>query len=204
MEVLKLDRDVRRGMERGVEVLRAGGLVVYPTDTLYGLGCNALDEMAVKKVFDVKGRSPEKPLPIAVCDMEMMGRYALINENAERIAKIFLPGALTVVLERRGLPDVLTAGLPRVAVRIPKNNIALDLIRLAGFPITATSANVSGARPPITAEETEEQLKVDLILDAGKLNSREPSTILDLTGEPKVIREGVVKRGEIARVLGGI
>ncbi|MEE8167880.1 MAG: L-threonylcarbamoyladenylate synthase [Candidatus Hydrothermarchaeales archaeon] len=201
MKILRLDEGMDEGLKQGVRVLERGGLVVYPTDTLYGLGCNALDEKAVRRVFEAKSRSLNNPLPMAVDSLEMMGRYALVNEFAKKIAKKFLPGPLTLVLKKKKLPDVLTAGLPNVAVRIPKSDATLKLIKQAGFPITATSANVSGRPPPVTVEEVEEQISVDLILDAGRLGVRMPSTILDLTGRPKILRVGKVKKEEIAQVL---
>lgn len=201
MKILRLDEGMDEGLKQGVRVLKRGGLVVYPTDTLYGLGCNALDEKAVRRVFEAKSRSLNNPLPMAVDSLEMMRKYALVNELVERIAKKFLPGPLTLVLKKKKLPDVLTAGLPNVAVRIPKSDATLKLIKQAGFPITATSANVSGRPPPVTVEEVEEQISVDLILDAGRLGMRMPSTILDLTGRPKILRVGKVKREEIAQVL---
>lgn len=197
-----MDKDVGNKIKRAAKVIKSGGLVIYPTDTLYGLGCNALDERAVKKVFQVKKRSLAKPLPIAVDSLGTLKKYAFANEKIEAIAKAFLPGGLTLVLKKKGLPEILTSGLEKVAVRIPNNEVALKLIKDAEVPIVTTSANVSEEVPPITVEEVLDQIKdVDIILDGGRLESRIPSTILDLTGRAKILREGKIKRGEIERVL---
>jgi L-threonylcarbamoyladenylate synthase len=202
MKILRLNKGIEEKIKEAARILREGGLVVYPTDTLYGLGANALDEKAVERVFKVKKRPFSKPLPIAVNSLEMMRRYASVNERAECLAERFLPGAVTLVLNKRDIPDVLTAGSEKVAIRIPKHEVALKLIEFAGSPITTTSANLTGMIPPISVEEVVAQIKVDVILDGGRLGSRIPSTLVDITGEPKILREGKIKREEIERVIG--
>ncbi|MEE8402734.1 MAG: L-threonylcarbamoyladenylate synthase [Candidatus Hydrothermarchaeaceae archaeon] len=193
------------GIKEAADALKRGALVIYPTDTLYGLGCNALDESAVEQVFAAKNRQASKPLPIAVSDIPMLKRYAELTDTGERLAEAFLPGALTLVLKKRNLPDVLTGGLPKVGVRIPKSDIALRLIELSGAPITATSANISGNPPPVSAEDAASQIKeADIVLDEGLLAGSAPSTVVDLTGKPKILRDGVIKRGELERVIGEI
>lgn len=193
------------GVGEAVEILKKGGLVIYPTDTLYGLGCNALDELAIKSVFAVKKRPTSNPLSIAVSDVEMMKEYAELPEAAEKLADAFLPGPLTIVLKKKNLPDILTGGLAKVGIRIPNSDIALKLTELLGAPITATSANISGNSPPVSVEEAISQIpEADVILNRGPLRERVPSTIVDLSGKPKILREGAIKKAELETVIGEI
>lgn len=203
MEIIKLDKNVEKKVKFAAEIIRSGGLVVYPTDTLYGLACDALNKEAIARVFEVKKRPISTPLPIAVNDLKMLKKYAFVDERAEKIAKRFLPGALTIILKKKALPDILTSGLDSIGIRIPDNEIALKLIGYSGVPITTTSANISGKKPPISVEEVIEQIKdIDVILDYGELESRLPSTILDLTGKPKILREGKIEKEEIEKAIG--
>ena len=203
MERLRLGTD-EGAVTRGAEVLRRGGLVVYPTETLYALGANALEPEAVARVYKIKKRPLGKPLSMAVSSLEMLRRYAYLDEKAERLARRFLPGPLTLVLGKKDLPDILTSGLSKVGVRIPADARALELIERFGGPVTATSANITEEISPITVGEVLEQLKgIDLVLDGGPLDpSRVPSTIVDMVGEPKVLREGRIKREELEAFLG--
>ncbi|MFV2041221.1 MAG: L-threonylcarbamoyladenylate synthase [Candidatus Hydrothermarchaeales archaeon] len=184
------------------QIIREGGLVVYPTDTLYGLGCSALDETAVQRVFEVKKRDFTSPLSIAVCDLKMLRRHASFDNQAMRVMGCFLPGPVTFVLRKKNLPDVLTGGRENVGVRIPENRAALKLVMEACVPIVSTSANISGRSPPQTAKEALEQLPgVDLILDAGRITGL-PSTIIDLTAcPPCILREGAKPAWEVAEVI---
>ncbi|GBE18947.1 threonylcarbamoyl-AMP synthase [archaeon BMS3Abin16] len=184
------------------QIIRDGGLVVYPTDTLYGLGCSALDEEAVQRVFEVKKRDPTNPLSIAVCNLRMLRRYTSFDSQAMRVMECFLPGPVTFVLRKKALPDVLTGGGGSVGVRIPESRVALKLIMEVGVPIVSTSANISGQAPPETADEVMAQLpEVDLILDGGKIAGR-GSTIIDLTTcPPRILREGAKPAWEVAAVI---
>lgn len=193
------------GITEAVEILRKGRLVIFPTDTLYGLGCNALDEPAIRSVFAVKKRPASSPLSIAVSDIEMMKQYAEVPQPAEKLAEAFLPGALTIVLKKKNLPDALTGGLPKVGIRIPNSDITLKLIEMMGTPVTATSANISGNPPPTTAEDAISQIpEADILLDAGPLGTGIPSTVIDMSEKPKILREGKVKREELEKVIGEI
>ena len=197
--------DMNEGVKRAVEILRNGGLVIYPTDTLYGLGASALDEPAIKSVFAAKKRPASNPLPIAVSSIKMIKAYAEFPSSAEKLAGEFLPGALTMVLKKKNLPDTLTAGLPNVGIRIPDSDIILKMIEFLGSPITATSANISGNAPPTRAEDALSQIpEADIVLDGGELDAGLPSTIIDLTGKPRILREGVIKRVELEHVIGEI
>ncbi|MEE8401040.1 MAG: L-threonylcarbamoyladenylate synthase, partial [Candidatus Hydrothermarchaeaceae archaeon] len=192
-------------IKKASRVLKEGGLVIYPTDTLYGLGGNALDKSAVKKVFMAKEREASSPLPIAVSSIEMMKEYSEFSKKAEILARAFLPGALTIVLKKKNLPDTLTGGLPKVGIRIPRSDIALGLVERLGMPITATSANISGRDPPASAEEAALQIKsAGIVLNGGKMQNRVPSTVIDLTGKPKILREGAVRRIELEKVIGEV
>jgi L-threonylcarbamoyladenylate synthase len=197
--------DMEEGIKEAVETLKKGGLVIYPTDTLYGLGCNALNETAVKSVFSAKKRPPSNPLSIAVNSVEMIKEYAEFPPVAEKLAHAFLPGALTMVLKKKNLPDALTGGLQKVGIRIPDSDITLKMVELLGSPITATSANISGAAPPTKAEDALSQIpEADIVLDGGTLEKGIPSTILDMSGKPRILREGIIKKEEFEHVIGEI
>lgn len=189
-------------IEKAADIIIKGGLVIHPTDTLYGLGCNALDKDAVKKVYKAKKRDMEKPLSIAVADMTMMKKYAVVDERAEGIAEFFLPGPLTILLEKKDIPDVVTAGGEKVAVRIPDHDITLEIIRKAGVPMITTSANISGRDPPVTVKEAVGQIEgAELALDAGTLAKRVPSTIIDLSVGLEVVREGQLATKDLEKAL---
>ncbi|MFQ5887332.1 MAG: L-threonylcarbamoyladenylate synthase [Candidatus Hydrothermarchaeales archaeon] len=198
-------RCTEEAIREAARLIGEGKLVVYPTDTLYGVGCSALDEGAIRTVFAVKKRDASKPLSIAVCDLRMLRRYTAFESRAMQVMERFFPGPLTFILRKRNLPDVLTGGAETVGVRIPESRVALKLIMLAGVPIVSTSANVSGREPPETAEEALEHLpEVDLALDAGRLAGL-PSTIIDLTEEPpRIVREGKKPTEDVEAVLEGV
>jgi L-threonylcarbamoyladenylate synthase len=202
MEVLKLNRDYSGSLRRASGVLKRGELVVYPTDTLYALGGNALNEKAALKVYEAKKRSLSKPLPIAVSDLRMMEKYAHLDRDAKTLADKYLPGALTLILEKKNLPALLTSDLDKVAVRIPANSAALELVRLVGGPVITTSANFTGEPPPVSIAEVPRELGAEIALDQGNLGERVPSTIVDFTGEPRIVREGKIKADEILSAVG--
>ncbi len=197
--------DVRRGCDDAcvsevVSVWRSGGLVVYPTDTVYGLGADAENEKAVLRVYEVKGRERDKPLTIAVSDFDMLERYAVLNEVSRELVRHFLPGKVTFILPKT--ERVLDSVNPRaIGVRIPDLNLTRRLIRSFGRAVTATSANRSGSPPKRDPREVAEEIEVDLLLDYGVLPPSRPSTVVDLTGErPVLVREGDVPFEEILRV----
>ena len=184
----------RRAVKEAARAVRSGGLIIYPTDTVYGLGCNPFDEQAVRRVFEVKGREARRPLPVLASSLEEVLRIAVLDEEALRLARSFWPGPLTLVVPRKPvLPDVVACGLPSVGVRVPGHEFALKVIRACGGLLVGTSANRSGRPAPRTAQEAISELgdRVDLVIDAGPAPLGIPSTVLDLTGpEPKVIRVG--------------
>lgn len=193
---------------RAVEVLRAGGVVVYPSDTTYALGVDALNESAVERLFQLKGRARGKPVHLTIASIDHAGRYAVLGDDARRLMDAFLPGPLTVVAPRTPVvPDVLVAGLPSVGIRIPDHDVCLEMVQAVGTAVTATSANLSGAPAAYSVEDLVEQLGeategVDLILDHGALPEVAPSTVVDVSGSPpRVLRDGPISREELRRIL---
>lgn len=187
------------------EYILRGEVVLFPTDTTYALGSNAMDELAVKKVYDLKIRSPRKPMHVVVADIKMAADYVLLTEEALQIAEFFLPGPLTIILKHRNnIPSMLVSGLSTLGIRIPDNEIALTLSKLSNVPITATSANISGQSECYTVDDFVAQLfterqtfKMGLIIDQGKIPLVKPSTIVDLSGrEPVVLREGPITKNK--------
>lgn len=169
-------------IELAIEALTAGQLVVYPTETVYGLGADALDADAVERVFEAKNRNRSKPLSMAVPDLDTAREYAHLSPREERFAQQFLPGPVTLVVERRSMvPDVLTAGRDRVGLRIPDHDLSRELARRAG-PITSTSANVSGAGSARRAEDVDERVREfsAVVLDGGETPGG-GSTVVDVS-----------------------
>jgi L-threonylcarbamoyladenylate synthase len=210
-EVIRIDpeRIDYRAIERAARIIRGGGLVAFPTETVYGLGADATSEQAVQKIFDAKRRPADNPLIAHVSDREMLNRAASgIGITAERLIERFWPGPLTIVLKRRPiLAEAVSAGLGTVAVRMPDNRVALELIRRSGVPLAAPSANVSGRPSPTCAEHVLRDLegRVDMILDGGATNIGIESTVVDLTVDPPVIlRPGWITRELLIEALGQV
>lgn len=184
-------------LQDAADCLASGGLVAFPTETFYGLGANANDRRAVLRVFAVKGRPEWKPLLVLVDSFEMAESLAVeVPQAARDLMERHWPGPLTLVFKASSsLAVELTAGTGTIGIRMPGHPVALGLVRAAGFPITAPSANPSGAPPPTTAGQVYESLKeaIDLILDGGPTKGGLPSTLLDVSvTPPKLIREGAV------------
>lgn len=187
-----------------ISALQKGFLVVYPTDTLYALGADIYKEDAVRRVFEIKRRPYDNPLPVAVSSFDYMKKIAYTNESAKILTESFLPGPLTLILKKKNcVSDIVTGGLDKIAVRIPGNDIALDLLSTFG-PLTVTSANLHGEKTPGIINEIRMQFKdddVSVYLDHGRLEG-EPSTIIDLTSEkPGIIREGMIPADKILGVI---
>ncbi len=197
-----------RLMKQATELIVAGEVLVCPTDTGYAFAANAIDERAIARVFKLKGRSFANPIHVAVGSIEHAEKYAQIDDVARRLAKQFLPGALTLVLWKKGtIPDMLVAGLKTVGIRIPDNRVVLNLAEMTQLPITTTSANISGkptpyAVPEIVAQMGKDIQNISLILDQGTISPPELSTIVDLTVSPaQLLRQGRIGWGEIQKVL---
>ncbi|RLG73958.1 MAG: threonylcarbamoyl-AMP synthase [Thermoprotei archaeon] len=194
----------KKVISEAIGILRNRGLVVYPTDTVYGLGANPLDAEAVRKVYWAK-RRVGKPLPILVSSIDAVKRIAYVDEAALRLMERFWPGPLTIVLRARDIiPKEVTLGTGKVGVRMPNHKVALMLAEGLNGLIIGTSANISGKPSPKTIEEVIEQLgdRVDLILDAGPARMGIPSTVVDLTGNRlRIIREGPISYNELLSVV---
>jgi len=188
------------------EVIVKGGLVAFPTETVYGLGANAYNTEAVKKIFIVKNRPPDNPLIVHISDLEMLHLVAEeIPEKAWRLIKKAWPGPLTLILKKkRELPRTVTGGLDTVAVRLPGHPVAIELIKAAGTPVAAPSANLSGRPSPITAEHVVKDLwgKIEVIIDSGETFFGVESTVLNiLTDPPTLLRPGPVGVEEIEAII---
>lgn len=173
-------------LARAGEILRRGGLVVFPTETVYGLGANALDADAAMKIYAAKGRPSDNPLIVHIASPEEAEKYAVTNEVYYRLAKAFMPGPLTVILPKKDcIPSTVTGGLDSVGIRCPENEVARRMISAAGVPIAAPSANISGKPSPTSAEHVRVDLdgKVDMILDGGESTVGLESTIVKVEGD---------------------
>jgi L-threonylcarbamoyladenylate synthase len=193
-------------LSRAAAVIRDGGVVAFPTDTFYGLAADPFNSIAVDRLFEIKGRDRSKPILLLIAEIQSLD--ALVEEVppfTQEIIRRFWPGPLTLVFKAsRRLPDSLTAGSGKIGVRFPNAPVSLRLIETAGFPLTATSANRSGAPSPASAHDVARQLaaSVDLILDAGPCSTL-PSTVLDITVHPPaILREGKISAGALSPWLG--
>lgn len=184
------------------------GAIVYPTDTLYGLGVNALDELAVEKLFRIKRRPPEKAVPLMVSSLDMAKALAFIDKSREHILRELWPGEYTFVLwKKKIVPSQISAGKETVALRIPANSFCQSILRDFEGPITVTSANISGESPFSNAESiierfSEEEEQPNLILDAGDLPQVNPSAVIDLTTDiPKLLRVNPTSKDKLLKIL---
>ncbi len=205
----KSPSDIQKQVERGISTLKQGGLVAFPTDTVYGLGAGINIHQAVERVYRVKERPRNMALPLLLAHTSQIGEVAEpVPPVAWLLADNFLPGALTIVLHKsKSVPDIITAGGITVAIRIPAHPVPVALIEGIGAPIVGTSANLSGKPSALTAEEVYSQFgdKIDLVIDGGRCLGGKESTIVDVTkGTPVVLREGAISREELKQVCGNI
>ncbi len=199
----------KEDIKKAAIALRNGKLVAFPTETVYGLGANALDQKAVAKIFKAKGRPQDNPLIAHIGAKEDLDALVLkVPKKAKILIDAFWPGPLTIVLQKSGIvPEIITAGLPSVAVRMPSLDIALDLIKKAGVPIAAPSANTSGRPSPTSAKHVIEDLRgrIDYIIDGGRTRIGVESTVIDLTVDPPVLlRPGGITKEEIEKKIGQV
>jgi L-threonylcarbamoyladenylate synthase len=206
-EIISLnDEQLEEKLKEAGKLIREGGLVVFPTETVYGLGADALNEDAVKEIFKAKGRPQDNPLIVHISSMSQLdGLVEEISEKAKDLAERFWPGPLTILFKKSGrIPYETTAGLETVAVRMPDNEIALKLIEYSERPIAAPSANTSGRPSPTKAEHVLEDLagKVDIVIDGGATGVGLESTVIDVSTEvPVILRPGGITREQILEVM---
>jgi L-threonylcarbamoyladenylate synthase len=201
---MRILKSTRNNILAASRIVRKGGLVVYPTETVYGLGCNPFKLDAVKRVFEVKGER-RKPPPILASSINHVEKIAYISEAGKKVAEKFWPGPLTLVFPKTlVLPDIVTCNFDSVGVRIPKHDVALQLISLSNGLLIGTSANRTGHEPPRNVHEATQQLKeeVDIFLDGGPTTIGKPSTVADLTSKKlRILREGPISLKEISDII---
>ena len=204
-QVLKASEE---NLKIAAEVIRKGGLVAFPTETVYGLGGDTFNPDAVARIFEVKERPSFDPIIVHIADFDDIRRLCKkVDERAKILAERFWPGPLTIVLKKsEKVPDIVTAGLDTVAVRMPSHPVARKLIEYSKTPIAAPSANLFGRLSPTTAEHVKEQLgdRIDIIIDAGRCPVGVESTVIDLTKEPTILRLGGTPVEEIEKVIGRV
>ncbi|MBR3381557.1 MAG: threonylcarbamoyl-AMP synthase [Clostridia bacterium] len=207
-ELFNAKTQKENGTQYAGRVIRAGGLVAFPTETVYGLGANGLDGEAVKRIFEAKGRPSDNPLILHVAKKsDVKDLWAHVPNEAKRLMDAFWPGPLTLIFLKSGIvPDEVTAGLGTVAVRMPEHKTALALIRAAGVPIAAPSANISGRPSPTCAEHVLADMdgRIDVILDGGPCEVGVESTVLTLVGRPTILRPGGITREMLEQVIGEV
>ena len=196
-----------KDFDEAVAALQRGDVIVFPTETLYGLGADALNSEAVEKIFQLKGRDPRSPIPVLVTGTDML--YTLIAEippSAKKLMESFWPGPLTLVLPaRQNIPTPLLNNSGGIGVRISSEPLATQLVRALGHPLTATSANPSGKEPARTLQEAKSYFSgtVDIFLDGGTLTSKSGSTVIEISADKiNIIREGEVSISDLRKVLG--
>ena len=192
---------LQREIEKGIKILQQGGVIAFPTDTVYGLGADAFNSTAVERIYEIKNRPKHRQFPLLIADVERLATMAEpIPEIAWFLARRFWPGGLTLVLSKTdSLPAYLAPG-PTIAVRVPNHPVCLALIQHLGNPIIGTSANVSGQPAALTAEEVGQQLgeKIDFIINGGQCPGGKESTVVDVTHEsPIILRQGIIPSYEI-------
>jgi L-threonylcarbamoyladenylate synthase len=210
MQLLKLDlnQDWMPVIDRAVQVLQRGGTAVFPTDTLYGLGCNALDPHAVGRVFEIKRRSFVKALPMFVRDLSWARELAFISPEQEKLISRFWPGKVTFVLPRRDMvPTIMSGGGQTIGIRAPDHPFIQRMLQHLGYPLAGASANISGREPVNDAQAIAQMFsqaaqQPNLIIDAGHLPDLAPSTVVDLSGrQMRILRQGAVRADRILAAL---
>ena len=196
-----------QALQKAGQILKNGGLVAFPTETVYGLGANGLDAAACVKIYEAKGRPSDNPLILHVADRAMIAMIAKeVTPMAEKLLAAFCPGPITLIMKRRKVvPDRITGGLDTVGIRMPEDDIARAMIKAAGVPVAAPSANISGRPSPTTAAAVYHDMagKISLILDGGSCHFGVESTIVDTTGKKAVIlRPGAITKEMLAELLG--
>ena len=206
--MLITQRLIPKQLDIAAAILQQGGLVVFPTDTVYGVAALAQNEEAVSRIYAAKQRPPDMPLPVMIKEAKDVHSVARPLAGFWELTRVFWPGPLTIILPKtNALPAIVTAGGETVALRIPDHPLALDLLKMVGAPLAVTSANLSGRSPSRSADDVWLQLdgKVDAIVDGGKAPGGQPSTIVDLTQMPyHILRHGPITDAQIRTALTSI
>ena len=202
----KVDSGKARSITQAAQVILEGGVIIYPTETIYGIGANALEPKIVEKVFAIKERKKSNPILVLVPNRESLEELAIgVPEQAEVLMRNFWPGPLTIVFQASPIVSpILTAGTGKIGIRLSSDNFCRELLSICGIPITSTSANLSGEPNPDSIGIISKLVldSVDLIVDAGKLTSQTPSTVVDVTkGKVELLREGAISFQRIQEVL---
>lgn len=210
-KIIKINsKDINlKELSKGAEILKKGGTVCFPTETVYGLGANALDSVAANKIFEAKGRPADNPLIVHITDIKDLNELVSeISDEAQTLMDNFWPGPLTLIFKKSDkVPTEITAGLDTVAVRMPHNIIARELIKLSGLPIAAPSANTSGKPSPTKAKHVIEDLdgRVDMIIDGEDAEIGLESTVLDVSTEtPMILRPGAITKEMCQKLIGEV
>jgi L-threonylcarbamoyladenylate synthase len=199
-----LSREIALQVDRAIEIVKGGGIVAFPTDTVYGLGGDAFNSEVAERIYRVKQRPRSLPLPVLLAGSTQVDAVVEFTPGIARfLMKCFWPGGLTLVLPKRAsLPEIISAGSDNVAIRIPNHVVPLTIIHGLGAPIIGTSANISDKPSPVTAQEVEQQLgsEIDLIINTDRCPGGLESTVVDVTGEtPVILRQGIIPEDEIKR-----
>ncbi|MEK9130147.1 MAG: L-threonylcarbamoyladenylate synthase [Patescibacteria group bacterium] len=187
-------------IQKAINVLKNGGIIIYPTDTCYGMGVDATNKKAIKKLIALKGRDFKKPISVIVKNLQMAQEIGVFNLQTKKLFKKYLPGPLTLVVKKKKniyqLPNILTAGKQKIGIRMPNNKMAIKIVKKFNKPITATSANISNKTECYSKQEILKQFgkkiqQIDLIIDIGKLSKNKPSTIVEVAeNKLKILRQG--------------
>ena len=193
-------------IERAADILLTGGTVIFPTDTVYGLGANTSDDTAVERIFDIKKRDKKKPINVLIADYEDVIKVAEVPSRLEgKLMEKFWPGPLTIILKRKeGVANAAASNGDTIGVRMPDSDIARNIIREVGFPIATTSVNISGDKPATKIEEIDEEMldEVDFVTETSEKSSNIASTIVKIEdGKLEILREGTIKKEELEQVL---
>lgn len=200
MKTLMLDwkKEIKKEeLDEVIQLLENDGVIIFPTDTVYGIGCNCYSEKAIKRIFEIKNRSLDKPINVLTDSVDKIKSISNINQKEEKLVEKYMPGALTIIVDKKEeVPDILTSNLKTVGVRIPNDKIALEILKAFPYPLATTSANESGEEAGIELEDFKDLFdgKVDAIIDGGKTKIQVASTIVRVEKDSlKILREGSIK-----------
>lgn len=197
-------QNTQKIIENCAEIIKSGGLIAFPTETVYGVGANAFNTKAVKEIYNAKNRPLDKPLLCHIYSLEQAEEISYLTEEAKKLIAAFTPGPLTVIVKKKSIvPDIVTAGGDTVGLRFPSNHIFKLLSCEAGCPIAATSANISGNDSAKNGADVIKELfgRVDVIIDSGHTEYGLESTIISLVGKPKILRQGAISRKKISKFI---